>query len=168
MAAIDPTEGPDLTVSSIDYPTPRATLKMIRKVGAPCMDGINDEDDDDSEDEDDLKALLNGDDDMGSSGDEEDEEVNGGPSDPSKSKKARQEAAIESLRTAFEAGNDDEDMMLGGLNGDSMSMNKGKGIANGLDMEDSDEDDDSDDEWDEFVICTLDTTHVSQPYLFLT
>ena len=151
MAAIDPSAEPEISGNVIDGVAPRATLKLIRQ---PMGPGGGEEDSDyDSEEEAELKALLNGeasDEDESSSGDEE---VNGGPSDPSKTKKARKEAAIEALKNALESEADDEEMSVDGANG--LKLDKGKGVATG-DEDGLSEEDSEEMELEEFVICTLD------------
>jgi FK506-binding nuclear protein len=65
--------------------------------------------------------------------------MNGGPSDPSKSKKARKNAAVEQLKQALA----DEDNMevdgSNGINGVSSKSNKGKAKATGDEEESDDE-----------------------------
>ena len=161
MAAIDPSAEPEFSGSAIDGSTPRATLKLIRQPisSGDYSDDDDDDDDDDEESEEDvrLKALLNGDiSDESSSGDEE---VNGGPSDPSKSKKARREAALESLKNALETQGSDEEMSVDGAEG--VKLNKGKGVATG-EEDDSSEGDSEDVEVEEFVLCTLDPVQACQ------
>ncbi|TEY47350.1 hypothetical protein BOTCAL_0307g00070 [Botryotinia calthae] len=87
MAAIDPTEPAD----DAEGVKPRSTLKVIRQ---SSVDEEEDSEDDDEGSDDLLRALL-ADNDSGSDEDsEDDEEANGGPSDPSKSKKAQKQAAL--------------------------------------------------------------------------
>ena len=156
MAAIDPSTEPEFSGSAIDGTTPRATLKLIRQPLGPD-DGSSDLD---SEDEDNLEALMNGgasDEDDKSS---DDEDVNGGPSDPSKSKKARTAAALDALKKALADGASEDEMSVDGPNDKS----KGKAVATG--DEDLSSDEDSEDlEVEEFVICTLDPTQVCHQFI---
>ncbi|KZF22376.1 hypothetical protein L228DRAFT_221249 [Xylona heveae TC161] len=155
MAAIDPS-APAQNDAANGNATPRATLKIIRQ----AIDA-EDEDDEDDEDEEYLRRLIGGSD----SEEEEssDEEANGGPSDPSKSKKARKEAAVEALKKALA----EQDAME--VDGEAKKSTKGKGKAS--EEEESDEESDEEDdeegedlEIEEFVICTLDPAkHYQQP-----
>jgi FK506-binding nuclear protein len=161
MAAIDPSAVPQI---DDDNKALRATLKIIR---AP-MDEDDDEDDDEDYDEDDddieaIKARLRGiisDEDMSEDDDSEDEK-NGGPSDPAKSKKAKQAALTKKLQEELDEDIEMDESFTNGVNGKS----KGKGKA--LDDEEIDSDDESidsdddDDEVEEFVLCTLDPERVS-------
>ena len=157
MAAIDPsaevtTEGPA-----------RATLKLV-KISVPDFGG-DDSDDEDYED-DGIAAIerrlgLASEDDSDDS--DEAEGVNGGPSDPTRSKKARTEA----LRKALEAGtNGDamEDVTL--ANGANGKVDKGKAKVTDDSDDDSDdlEDDDDEEEIKEYVVCTLDPERVSREF----
>ena len=157
MAAIDPTAAPDYPgPPSGDVPI-RATLKIVREVLDP-------EAEEDSEDEGDyLDTILDGNDSDDEEEDESsDDEKNGGPSDPAKSKKARQEAELEKLKEALAADDSDEDMGINGGDkhkGVVAKVNKGKGrLVNGntTDEGSSEEDDD----YEEFVLCTLDPEKV--------
>ena len=153
MAAIDPTAEPEGDASP-----PRATLKLIRR---PLSEMLED-DDEDSEDEA-MAALLNGDADeldSGSSDDDDDEEVNGGPSDPSKSKRARKEAAAKEALQALKD-EDANDMEVDGIGAHATKKSKGKSKI--LDEDDLDESESSVDprEVETFVICTLDPVQVS-------
>jgi len=148
MAAIDPSEEPDLEVAD-DKTKPRATLKLVR-VPAEMLED-SDDDDEDFEDVDDD------DEDSG------EEEVNGGPSH----KKTEGKKSIK----PEEDDEDDEDMeddsedeaaaeaLLAKL---MKAEKKGKSVA--LDGEDDDDEDDDDSEEsmgiDEVVICTLDPERV--------
>lgn len=151
MAAIDPS-APALPNEENPSATPRATLKLIRQPA-----GAEDEDDN----EDYMRALLNGGDLDSDEEESEDEEVNGGPSDPSKSKKAQKEAALKQLLDSMGGSDSDDEMEDAPTTGLSA---KAKGKAPATD-EDDDEDDDSEDseelEIEEFVICTLDPERVS-------
>lgn len=169
MAAIDPTAEPHLVEPTGGSLIPRATLKIVRQ---PLALG----DDDSEEGSDGLQALLSDgelddDDDEGS---DDDEEVNGGPSDPSKSKKARRAKEIADLRKAMED-DDHEDVVdpdaqtPNGVNGISSEKGKGKAKATGEELDVADDEDDEDEEGldlEEFVVCTLDPTKVSDPQLY--
>lgn len=160
MAAIDPSAEPEYSGTAIDGSAPRATLKIIRHPIDP-----DEEEDESDEEEANLKALLNGsgsDEDMADTSD--DEEVNGGPSDPSKTKKARREAALKQLKGAFEGGDEEPDgepdgTTMSEANGELKKLDKGKAVATGDESESSD-DDSEDLETEEFVLCTLDTSQV--------
>ncbi|KAK8205879.1 hypothetical protein HDK77DRAFT_301974 [Phyllosticta capitalensis] len=159
MAAIDPSAKPQGDVAKGS--TARATLKLIREP-------ITGDDEDDSEDEDDdsadaIRARLGeiiSDDESDS-----DDEKNGGPSDPSKSKKARTEAALKQIMEAME---EDDEMDVD----DAKSVKKNKGKAPAVEGEsDEDSDEDSDDEemeMEELVLCTLDAEKNYQQPLDIT
>ncbi|EMC96023.1 hypothetical protein BAUCODRAFT_123299 [Baudoinia panamericana UAMH 10762] len=177
MAAIDPSAKPD----GAEGAAPRATLKILRRP-LELWDDDEDEDDED-DDEEDFDAdmmekmlageLVDGDDEDDEDEDEEDdeddeddEELNGGPSDPSKGKKARTEAAIKKLiGDGMDVDGDDQEVKLNGVNGVAKSA-KAKGKMPAGDLEEDDEDDEEDDddididdlegEIEEFVLCTLD------------
>ena len=174
MAAIDPSAAPEHTGTANGDVPPRATLKIVYDPQGP---GDEDEDSEASDDEDEvLKALLQaqGSDDEGEDDEDEDEsssdeeERNGGPSDPSKTKKARKEAALKELMSALADQNDsDHEMDIDGETGvnDSMTKSKAeKGKAKAVPGDsDEDEDGESDDSLDgmeEIVLCTLDPTKV--------
>lgn len=154
MAAIDPTEEPEADEDGNVPAVPRATLKILKG----RMSGDDDEDDSY------LDGLLNGE--YSDEDDEEDsdDETNGGPSDPAKSKKARQEAAIMKLIAAAQKDEDsDEEMEEGTANGTKSKKGKEK-ASDEDDDEDSEESDDEDEAGlEEFVVCTLDTERVSLP-----
>ena len=152
MAAIDPSAEPEFIGSAINSTTPRATLKLIRQP-------LGMEDDSDSDDDDDLPGLLNGD--LEDTDDEsDDEETNGGPSDPSKGKKAREEAAKKALKEALQETIDKEEL-TNGINGVG-AKSKGKAIANGDDdINMSDESDLEESVMEEQVVCTLEPSRVS-------
>lgn len=166
MAAIDPSAEPHLVEPTGNSLSPRATLKIVRR--PPGLD-----DDESDEDSDSLRALLgdNGLDIEDDDGSDDDEEVNGGPSDPSKSKRARRAKEIADLKKAMEDEEDEdvdmETMRPNGVNGTSPKKGKGKAKATGEDLDVDDVDDDEDDEDDEgldleeFVVCTLDPAKVS-------
>lgn len=146
MAAIDPSAEPETEGEA--GAIPRATLKLIRQPISP-----EDEESENSDDEEYMRALL-AEADSDEESDEEEEEA--GPSDPSKSKKARKQAAIEELMKSIDTGSDD-DM-------EDAPRGKGKAKSNGSDddEEEDSEDDDEDFEVEEFVICTLDPAKVIQ------
>ncbi|GAB7347497.1 hypothetical protein MBLNU459_g4403t1 [Dothideomycetes sp. NU459] len=150
MAAIDPSAAPE----GVDGAAPRATLKLIR---APLLDMEDDDSDFDPEEMDAMLAEGESDED-----DESDDDVNGGPSDPSKSKKALKMAA---LRKEL-ADEMDVEMTNGKTKG------KGKVLDISEDFDDDDEDDEDDDDEDfepeEFVICTLDPNQNYQQTLDIT
>ncbi|KAF1840320.1 uncharacterized protein K460DRAFT_348650 [Cucurbitaria berberidis CBS 394.84] len=164
MAAIDPDEEPQIDEN---HKVPRATLKLIR---VP-MDFEDSDDDDEDYDEEDIEAIAarlreagalpEADSDLSDEDDSEDEK-NGGPSDPVKSKKAKQAALTKKLQQDLEADEMEIDSSLtNGVKG------KGKITADDLSEEDDDEDEDDDDEDDEpeeLVLCTLDPErHYQQP-----
>lgn len=156
MAALDPTEAPEADEDGNIPAIPRATLKLVRHK-YPDLD---------DEDEYLQQLMANGgeDDDEEDSDIDSDDEPNGGPSDPSKSKKAKAEAALKKLIEAAQDEEDsDEDMADdadGKTNGVSKAAKKGKEPATS-----SDDDDESIDteelDMEEFVVCTLDTERVS-------
>lgn len=157
MAAIDPSAEPQ---PDEKYKTPRATLQLIRE----RIDASDSEDEDD-EDYDDIEAIkarlagvISDDEDM--SDEDSDDEKNGGPSDPAKSKKAKQEALSKKLKEELEAEEMELDHLENGANGKA----KGKGKA--LDDEDISSDEegfDPEEVAEHLVICTLDPEKVSLP-----
>jgi len=157
MAAIDPSAAAQIDENN---QTPRATLKLIR---VP-MDFDDEEDDDlDIEDSDveTIAARLRA---AGAlpdvDSDDSETETNGaGPSDPAKSKKAKQEALTKKLQQELEDEMEIDNSIANGTNG------KGKGKATDLDVSDEDDsEDDEDDEPEEFVLCTLNPeSHYQQP-----
>jgi FK506-binding nuclear protein len=157
MAAIDPSAEPEGEEGAI----PRATLKVIRQaLVADSDDEDDDEFDDESFDEEEMERILAEED-----SDESDEEANGGPSDPTKSKKAIRAALIkqaleQEMDVDGEDDDEDEDEMPNGVNGVAKSA-KALGKMPASDEDDSDDLDDDDDDIEEFVICTLDPTKVS-------
>ncbi|KUI67764.1 FK506-binding protein 4 [Cytospora mali] len=171
MAAIDPTEEIE---DDAEVPRrPRSTLKLVKEAISD-MDG-------DSEDDDEYmrELLLGGEDDE--SDDEDDDEANGGPSDPSKSKKALRAAALKELLDATKDEDSDEEMAddkpSKKANG---KAGRGKGKEKAV-VEEEEEDDEEDSEEDEsedggvdgldleqFVICTLDTEARYQQPLEIT
>lgn len=166
MAAIDPSAEPEGDDGEVARP--RATLKVLR---LPL--GEDDDDSDDDLDIDELDAQFGESDSEEDSEDDDDEDLNGGPSDPAKSKKARQEAAAAQIKQLLmdegmdvDDDEDDEDIP-NGINGTTKSSKALGKLPKGDDDEDEDEDDsdlDEDDmgaEIEEFVICTLDPEKVS-------
>jgi FK506-binding nuclear protein len=159
MVAIDPTE---------EYSgdaAPRATLKIIRNSDA-LYDGLDDSDDNEDEeslDSDDIEAIkarlgITDEDLEGDSDEESDEEENGGPSDPEKARRVREQALLKDL----EEGEHDDDLDMADLpNGVNGVSDKGKSKFLSLD-------DDIVDEDDEFVVCTLDPNQVCFRDLDLT
>ncbi|KAL1884306.1 hypothetical protein VTK73DRAFT_3290 [Phialemonium thermophilum] len=163
MAAIDPTEEPEADEDGNIPSVPRATLKIIKA----RFDSLGD-DESDEEDDEYLQKLLNGADDDDSSGSED--EPNGGPSDPSKSKKARQEAGLKKLIEAAEKDQSDAEMEDAESNQNGSKSSKGKEKASDEDDEDS-ESDSEDDEGlglEQYVVCTLDTERNYQQPLDIT
>ena len=174
MAAIDPSAAPEHTGNVNGDTKSRATLKLVYDTN-PGEDSDLDSDEGTEEEEELLKALLAGRESEDEDEDEEpssdDEEVNGGPSDPSKTKKARKEAAMQQLLEALETQNEIEDEMevhkptkVNGVIKQSKDDNgKGKGKATAQDLEDDNLEDDSEDSIDgmeEVVVCTLDPEKV--------
>ena len=176
MAAIDPSAAPEGEEGIV----PRATLKVIRQ-------SIFDEEDDYDSDEDSVddtmdefddsemaemeRILADGDSDES----DEDGKANGGPSDPEKVKQAKREAVKAKLQEILaEEGMDlddededdeDEDEIPNGINGVNGALSaKAKGKLRASDDEDSEDDEDESigEEYEEFVLCTLDPTKVSQ------
>lgn len=163
MAAIDPTDPPQADENGNIPSVPRATLKIVRPRFPDMMDELDD---------DRLQRLMYGsdesEDDSEDSDEDGDDEPNGGPSDPAKTKKAKREAALKKLIEAAQAEEDSDEEMADGegakkTNGTAKKVNKkGKEPATSSD-EDDDEDDEDDEEvdWQELVVCTLDTERVS-------
>ena len=153
MAAIDPTEPAD----DAEGVKPRSTLKVIRQ---SSVDEEEDSEDDDEGSDDLLRALL-ADNDSGSDEDsEDDEEANGGPSDPSKSKKAQKQAALKELLASI--GKDDSDEEMEDASDKKKVAKKGKAKAAAEIEEESEEEseDGEDIEVEEYVLCTLDPENV--------
>ena len=172
MAAIDPSAAPEQTGTVNGDLRPRATLKLVYDPN-PSQDSDSDEGSDEEEEY--LQNLLAGRESEGEDLDDEyssdDEEKNGGPSDPSKTKKARKEAAMQQMMKALaEAQDDSEDEMDVGespqVNGISKKskLDKGKGKAVADDEEDEslgeNDSEDSMDGMEEVVVCTLDPEKV--------
>ncbi|KKY26506.1 hypothetical protein UCDDS831_g01166 [Diplodia seriata] len=156
MAAIDPNSQPQIPEELKGVP-PRATLKLIREPIA------GDESDDEDDSIDAIRARLGIEEEDDSEEESEDEDKNGGPSDPTKSKKARKEAAMKQIMDELEAA---EDMEVD----EKPKKNKGKGrAAEDEESEDDSEDEDDDEmEMEEFVICTLDPQKNYQQPLDIT
>ena len=182
MAAIDPSAAPEHTGTANGNTRSRATLKLVYDPQGP---GGEDDSEEDSEDEKEvLKALLEGrgsededededeDDEEDEESSSEDEEKNGGPSDPSKTKKARQEAALQQMmKTLADSKGDSEDDVdmddapkTNGVVGKSAmksSKGKGKALAEASDDDESEEASEASlDGLDEQVVCTLDPEKV--------
>ncbi|KAF2023633.1 hypothetical protein EK21DRAFT_80427 [Setomelanomma holmii] len=178
LAAIDPSSAFRITMAALDPTAPaqtdeenqvlRATLKIIR---VPIDFEDSDEEDDEVYDEEDIEAIAaklraagalpEEELDSSDEGDSESEK-NGGPSDPVKSKKAKQAALTKKLQEELEADEMEVDSSLtNGVNGKS----KGKAKITDDDISDEDEsEDDEDMEPEEFVLCTLNPeNHYQQP-----
>lgn len=172
MAALDPTQEPELDDSKNAPSVPRSTLRLIKR----AFPGL-DEDEDDELDDEYMSALLG-------NSDDEDDEANGGPSDPAKAKKQKQAAAIKKLLEATNGEDSEDEEMedaetngVKGKKGKSNAGAKGKGKGKAIEEEEEDEDEeDEDDEDDEseggdlenFVLCTLDTERNYQQPLDIT
>ncbi|KAI1504428.1 hypothetical protein F5X99DRAFT_372339, partial [Biscogniauxia marginata] len=162
MAALDPTEAPEADEDGNIPNVPRSTLKLIRK--RPSLDNL---------DSDYLDRLMGGDsDDDDEDEDEDDEdEPNGGPSDPSKSKKAKKEAALKKLIAAAQKDEDSDEEMgddNAKPNGTTKANKKGKEPATSSDDDDDESIDSSGLEIEELVLCTLDTERNYQQPLNIT
>jgi FK506-binding nuclear protein len=160
MAAIDPDAEPQFDE---DQKHARATLKLIR---VPDDFDMEDDDDEDYE-EGDIEAIAarlraagalpEADSDM--SEDDSEDEKNGGPSDPAKSKKAKQAALTKKMQEELEA----DDMDIDGMTNGAKGKAKGKAKVTDDDLSDEDDEDDEDeddDEPEELVLCTLDPEKV--------
>lgn len=172
MAAIDPTE--EVEEEDGKPPRrPRSTLKLIKQ----NYDDQEDDDEDDSDDEYLRDLLMNGDDEDDSE-DGDDDEVNGGPSDPSRSKKALKAARLQELLDATKDEDDSDEEMAdaepkkkNGAKALANGKGKGKGKAAAVKADEEEEESESDSEDDEgnleglnlqhYTICTLDTEAVS-------
>jgi len=158
MAALDPTEAPEADEDGNIPNVPRATLKLIRQRYSDLDEELDDEY---------LQAMMGGGDDDSDDDEDEDDEPNGGPSDPVKSKKAKQAAALRKLIEAAQAEAESDEEMADGEKPNGKASKKGKEPAT-----DSDEDDDEDDEdgldMEELVLCTLDTERNYQQPLDIT
>lgn len=140
MAAIDPTEEPEVEAS--ESKKPRATLKVVR-VPADMLD----DDDSDEEDYEDIDSDEE---------DSDDEGVNGGPSE----KKIKSKIAFDDEDSDSDEEDDAvmDDAEAQAVLAKLMAANaKGKAKALDADEDDDDEDEDLDDlGMDECVLCTLD------------
>ena len=176
MAAIDPSAKIKHTGIANGNAPPRATLKMVYDPSGPSDEDLEDSDSEGSDEY--LKSLIDGRESDGlSDEDDEDkssaeEEKNGGPSDPSKLKKARKEAAAQKFLDALaEQSNDkDEDGELeldqkpkvNGITKPSVAQKgKGKEKAAISDKEDEEDVEGTANGMEEVVICTLDPEKVS-------
>ncbi|KAF1919257.1 hypothetical protein BDU57DRAFT_585479 [Ampelomyces quisqualis] len=172
LAATDPSAAFRITMAALDPTAPaqtdednqvlRATLKLIRE---PMY--FDDDDDDEDFDPENINALrarlveagaLEEELDSSDEDDSEDEK-NGGPSDPIKSKKAKQAALSKKLKEDLEADEMEIDNSLtNGVNGNV------KGKAKITDDDISDMSDEDEDEAEELVLCTLNPeNHYQQP-----
>lgn len=164
MAAIDPSADAEGDEDEISHP--RATLKLIR---VPIGEELSDEDSGSDIDMDEMDAKFGDIEDVdGEDNSSDDEDVNGGPSDPTKSKKAKREAVQKEIEALLEnegmdVDDDSDEDVPNGINGIAKS-NKAKGkMPAGEDGDEDDSDLDSDEEggeMDEYVICTLDPNRV--------
>ncbi|TVY44999.1 FK506-binding protein [Lachnellula subtilissima] len=172
MAAIDPSEPAEIEETPNGTTRPRATLKIIRQTGPFEEDDSDDEDDEDDET---LRALL-AQSDSEEESDEDEEEANGGPSDPTKSKKVRKQAALQQILESIKASGDSDEEMEDATPNGTKSDKKGKAKAtnNEEEEEEEEEEDSSDDEEgsdievEEFVLCTLDPEKNYQQPLDIT
>ncbi|KAH7402381.1 hypothetical protein DE146DRAFT_653215 [Phaeosphaeria sp. MPI-PUGE-AT-0046c] len=176
LASIDPSSAFRITMAALDPTAPaqtdednqvlRATLKLIR---VPMdMDDSDDEDDEDFDPED-IEAIAARlreagalpEEELDSSDEDSADEKNGGPSDPVKSKKAKQAALSKKLKQDLEDDEMDIDASLtNGVNG----KGKGKITDDDISSDEDDEDDEDDLEPEEFVLCTLNPeNHYQQP-----
>ncbi|KAI1329637.1 hypothetical protein F5Y16DRAFT_91591 [Xylariaceae sp. FL0255] len=162
MAALDPTEPPQVDEDGNIPNVPRATLKLVRK--RPSLD--------DDLDDDYLDQLMAGnlddDDDDDDDDSDGDDEPNGGPSDKGKSKKAKEEALKKLIAAAQEEEDSDEEM-----DDDEAKPNGTKSSKKGKEPATSSDDDDddsisSDMEIEELIVCTLDTERNYQQTLDIT
>ncbi|PHH59690.1 hypothetical protein CDD81_2662 [Ophiocordyceps australis] len=163
MAALDPTEQPEADQDGNIPSIPRSTLRIVKR----AFPGLDDDDDEDEDEDEYLQAMLEDSD--------EDDEPNGGPSDPAKAKKRKQDAAIKKLLEAAQ-NDEDEEMEDAKPNGTGANKSKGKGKAKATDEDDDDDDEDDEDDDDSdagadlenFVVCTLDTERNYQQPLNIT
>ncbi|TGO56296.1 hypothetical protein BOTNAR_0226g00080 [Botryotinia narcissicola] len=157
MAAIDPTEPAD----DAEGVKPRSTLKVIRQSSAE--DEEEDSEDEDEGSDDLLRALLADNDSESDEDSEDDDEANGGPSDPSKSKKAQKQAALKELLASISKDDSDEEMEDAS---DKKVAKKGKAKATAEVEEESEDESEVGEgiEVEEYVLCTLDPeNHYQQP-----
>ncbi|OAL43982.1 hypothetical protein IQ07DRAFT_579402 [Pyrenochaeta sp. DS3sAY3a] len=168
MAAIDPDEEPQIDEH---HKVPRATLKLIR---VPVDYDDEDSEDDEDYDPEDIEAIAARlreagalpEEDSDLSEDDSEDEKNGGPSDPVKSKKAKQAALTKKLREELEADEMEVDSLTNGVNG--KAKGKAKVTEDSSDEDDEDEEDDEDIEPEEIVLCTLDPERQYQQPLDIT
>nr|KMM65424.1 FK506-binding protein 4 [Coccidioides posadasii RMSCC 3488] len=137
MAAIDPDALPELEDEASAHKPPRATLKIVRP--PPGLDLDDDEDDEDYSDIEDDDASS-------------DDEANGGPSDPTKAKLAKQAAKLKEMEGAMDEDEDDSDGDDIDLKAAISKLIKGKGKV----TDDSGSEGSDDLELEEVVDCTLD------------
>ncbi|EEP76178.1 hypothetical protein UREG_01027 [Uncinocarpus reesii 1704] len=149
MAAIDPDALPEYEDEASSNKPPRATLRIIR---APPGVGFDEDDEDDSDY--DLE-----DDDESS-----DDEANGGPSDLTKAKLAKQAAKLKEMEDAMDEDDSDSD-------GDDVDLKAAiSKLIKGKDKVTDDDGSESSEglELDEAVVCTLDPEkHYQQPLDFV-
>lgn len=159
MAALDPT-APAQTDE--ENQVLRATLKLIR---VPMDFDSEDEDDEEDYDPEDIEAIAARlreagalpEEELDSSDEDSEDEKNGGPSDPVKSKKAKQAALSKKLKQDLEDDEMDIDNSLtNGVNG----KGKAKATDDDISSDEDDEDDEDDEEPEEFVLCTLNPENV--------
>ncbi|KAL7935231.1 hypothetical protein V8C35DRAFT_298874 [Trichoderma chlorosporum] len=171
MAALDPTQEPELDDSKNTPSVPRSTLRLIKR----AFPGYDEDEDDELADEY-MSALLG-------NSDDEDDEANGGPSDPAKAKKQKQAAAIKALLEATN-GEDSEDEEMEdaetngvkgkkGKKGKASAKGKGKAVVeeeedDEEELEDDEDDDSEGGDLENFVLCTLDTERNYQQPLDIT
>ncbi|KAL5117414.1 peptidylprolyl isomerase fpr3 [Pleosporales sp. CAS-2024a] len=174
LASIDPASAFRITMAALDPTAPaqtdeenqvlRATLKLIR---VPTdFDDSEDDDDDEDYDPEDIEAIAARlrkagalPEELQSSEIDSEDEKNGGPSDPVKSKKAKQAALSKKMQKELEEDEMEKDSSL--TNG---TKGKGKITADDISDEDSDEEHDLPEEPEEFVLCTLNPeNHYQQP-----
>lgn len=161
MAALDPT-APAQTDE--ENQVLRATLKLIR---VPMDFDDSDEEDDEDFDPEDVEAIRARLREAGalpeesSEEDDSEDEKNGGPSDPVKSKKAKQAALSKKIQQELEADEMEIDSSLtNGVKAKGKSKITDDDISEEDDEEEDDEDDEDDDEPEEFVLCTLNPENV--------
>ncbi|WEW58048.1 peptidylprolyl isomerase fpr3 [Emydomyces testavorans] len=134
MAAIDPDAMPEYEDEANPNKPLRATLKIVRP--PPGLDLDEDEDEDDIDEEDESS----------------DDEANGGPSDPTKAKLAKQAAKLKEMEDAMAEDEDDTEDDDVDLKAAISKLIKGKDKATDDEVSES-----SDGlELEEVVLCTLD------------
>ena len=168
MAAIDPSATPEHTGTANGDTPARATVKIIYAPGSPDDDDESDLDSEEAAMQ--MRQLLGAgseDDDEDMESTSEDGEKNGGPSDPSKNKKARKEAAAAQLMKALAQEDSDEELddssSSAAINGFPSKKNKGKAKVDPAKYQASSDEESDDDvgELEELVLCTLDPNQVS-------